>query len=245
MNKVKLFCFPYAGGSSTIFSQWKKHLHEEIELRPIELAGRGKRTSEGFYNNLQETIQDVYQQIQIEIMDSPYLLFGHSLGCLIAYELAQQIRMRKMPEPKHIFFSGQGAPDLRKKDRKKYHLMDELTFREEIVELGGTPPDFFEHPELVEMFLPLLKNDFKIAETYDLNGNINAFDIDISILMGKDDEFSAEQCDGWKNHTTGLCSIYHFNGGHFFIHNETERIIQIINSAMLRSKNLCQLYRVK
>ncbi len=235
MNKIKLFCFPYAGGSSTAFSQWKTYLHPDIELRPIELSGRGKRTGEGYYNSLFEAIDDVYQQIQIEIMNSPYLLFGHSLGSLIGYELAQKIRQNNMPDPMHIFFSGQGAPDLRKEDRKRYHLMEDQKFREEIVELGGTPPAFFEHPELVEIFLPLLKNDFKIAETYEISGDINRLDMEISVFLGKDDEFTGEQCDGWKNHTSKLCSIYHFNGGHFFLHDETKPMLDIINTTMLKT----------
>jgi surfactin synthase thioesterase subunit len=214
-----------------IFNKWKKYLDPSIELRPIELAGRGKRIQEPLYNDIQDVIEDVFNIIKGEINEYPYTLLGHSMGGMIAYELAQKIKKDNLPSPIHIFFSGKGAPHV--KDDKKYHLMPEEEFKKEIIELGGTPPEFFDHPELMEVFLPLLKNDFKLSEAELYNGNINPLNCNITVFIGKEDDLTAEECDGWKKHTKGLCSIHYFEGKHFFILDETKQIVRLINNVIL------------
>ncbi len=109
-----------------------------------------------------------------------------------------------------------------------------------MLELGGTPPEFFEYKELMNLFLPILKNDFKMVETAEVSKNIVPLDVDISIFNGKDDDLIPEQYTGWKLHTKRLCKEYYFEGGHFFLHQQTEKIIQIIN-AMLIAENCYSL----
>ncbi len=231
-SRIKLFCFPYAGGSAVIYNQWKQYLDSTIEVRPIELAGRGKRINEQLYNDVPEVIEDVWNILKNEINNTKYVFYGHSMGAMIAYEVAQRMQKYNYPKPLHIFFSGRSAPHVKREDEKKYHLMPEDKFRKEIIELGGTPPEFFEHPELLEVFLPLLKNDFKLSETNTHNGEIQPLDINITIFLGKDDDLTSEQCDGWKKHSTKLCSIHYFEGGHFFIHEETEQLIKLMNTTL-------------
>ena len=126
---MKLFCFPYAGGSSAIFNRWKSYIGHEIEIRAIELAGRGKRIHEAHYNTFDEAINDVLKLINDEIKsDSGYAFFGHSMGAKIAYELTQRILDEGYQGPKHIFFSGRGAPYIKGKDEKDYHKLPDEEF---------------------------------------------------------------------------------------------------------------------
>ncbi len=226
---IKLFCFPYAGGSSGVFSNWKQYLHAGIELVPVELAGRGKRIHEPLYKDISEVVNDVFQLMKADIAYGPYALFGHSMGCMIAYDLMEKIRNSNLHRPLHLFFSGRGAPHLKREDEKKYHLMNDKDFKRAIIELGGTPLEFFEHPELLELFIPLLKNDFKIAETGIEKREIHPLDESITIFLGKEDDLTAEQCDGWKRHTKKLCSIHYFQGGHFFLHKQTQKMVTLID----------------
>lgn len=232
MGNIKLFCFPYAGGSATIYNKWKQYLDPKIELIPVELAGRGRRIHEDLYKDMPAVVNDVLNIIQEDIGRSSYALFGHSLGGLIVYELAVTIRDRRLPLPKHIFFSGKSAPEIKNKDEKIYHRMNEEEFRKEIISLGGTPVEFFDEPELVELLLPMLKNDFRLAETETATEKRHPFDDDITVLFGKDDDFTPEQCDGWKRYTSKICHIHYFEGGHFFLHNETQQITTIINRTL-------------
>lgn len=234
MSIVKLFCFPYAGGSAMIFNKWKSYLNINcgIELIPVELAGRGRRIQEPLYTDLNDAVEDLYQIINIESLTGPYAFFGHSLGGLLAYELAQKIKKLDIPQPLHLFFSGRGAPNIARNEDKKYHLMDNDEFRLKVIELGGTPPEFFDHPELVEIFLPLLRNDFKLAET-NMECEIAPFDIDITVFIGKEDhEITAEQTNSWKLHSKGTCTLHYFDGDHFFLHKEVSGISKAIKNVL-------------
>jgi surfactin synthase thioesterase subunit len=230
MNKIILYCFPYAGGSSVIYSKWKQYLNTEIELRPIELAGRGKRFSAPLYEDIQDAVEDVFNTIKDEIQENQYILFGHSMGGLIAYELAQHIRKSNIPNPSHVFVSGRSAPHVAPPNKNKYSQMDSDKFIKEVLNLGGTPPEFFEHPELLELFLPILKNDFRIVETYKCNNQVQPLEVNISVLLGKEDDLTKNQSDSWKEYTNQKCDIIHFEGGHFFINDKTIKIAKIINN---------------
>lgn len=242
MSIIKLFCFPYAGGSSMIFNKWKPYLNAfpDIELIPVELAGRGTRMEEPLYSELQEAVEDLYQVVISKINDSQYAFFGHSLGGLLVYELAQKIRQLNMPQPVHLFFSGRCAPDIKR--NKKYHLMDNDEFKLKVFKLGGTPSEFFDHPQLMELFLPVLRNDFRIAETDLSEQKLNPFDCDISVFLGRQDyEISPQVANRWKMHTKGTCVLHYFDGGHFFLHEEvagiTKLIKEYLNKAVLKENN--------
>lgn len=230
---MKLFCFPYAGGSSIVFNNWKSYLRYDVELRAIELAGRGKRINEAHYIDLNDAINDLFSLIISEIKEGDsYAFFGHSMGAKIVYELTQRIIAKKFPGPKHIFFSGRGAPNALRLEEKAYHKLPDEEFKKEILKLGGTPKEFFEHPELVDVFLPLLKNDFRLAHEEAPIIEINPFPCDITVFIGKDEDLTPEQVVGWKNNTSGICTIHYFKGGHFFINEKTEEVIQRINSTL-------------
>lgn len=233
MSKIKLFCFPYAGGSAQVYNKWDKTLHPNIELVLVELAGRGRRIDEPFYDNFEELIDDIFNQIKSDILSHSYALFGHSLGALIAYELTEKIKQHEMVGPKHIFYSGKSVPHVEKEREIIYHLLNDKEFKTEVIKLGGTPPEFFQHPELAELFLPVLKNDFKMAEKYVFSESIQRYSGDITVLLGKEDVFTAEQCHQWSAYTSGVCKLLYFNGGHFFIHDEMNRISDIINSTLI------------
>jgi medium-chain acyl-[acyl-carrier-protein] hydrolase len=231
MNKTKLFCLPYAGGSSTIFAKWEQYLAPGISLRAIEPAGRGRRLHEALYPDMAAAVDDIFNLVLKEVFDGPYALFGHSLGSKYVYKLALKIQETSLSQPVHLFFSGRRPPHVKDKNEKKFHLMNDTEFRQELINLGGTPPEFFEHPELLELFLPVLKNDFRLSEE-EVEGDILPLNCNITVFSGKEDEQTPEQCDGWKYHTRKLCSIHYFNGGHFFIHHEAWRMIQLINHVL-------------
>lgn len=237
MNKTKLFCFPYAGGSAYVYNRWKFHLDEGIELRPIEFAGRGARINEPLYKNLEELVEDVFQQIKPEISYNRYALFGHSLGALTCYQLIEKIKENGLPEPIHVFFSGRGVPHIPRTTKKDYHLMDYEEFKEEVIKLGGTPKEFFENSELTELFLPVLKNDFRMVDTFQFTGEVCRYNGNITVFLGKDDKETAEQYLGWKDYTTKTCQIIYFNGGHFFIHDEMENMARFMNQTLSAQLN--------
>lgn len=235
--KIKLFCFPYAGGSAAIYNSWHKHIGAAIELIPVELTGRGRRIADPLYRDMDEMIDELFDFVHAQLnTDAPYALFGHSMGAIAAYEIGRRTVHRGLNAPLHIFFSGRAAPDTDPRE-KQYHLMPEDQFRAELINLGGTPPEFFENEELMDLYLPMLKNDFKLAETAVWKSDGFQFASDITVFTGKQDELLAGKIEGWKRQTEGKCTIHYFEGGHFFLHQEYKEMIKLIRHE-LKDRNM-------
>lgn len=233
-EKIKLFCLPYAGGSAqTIYNKWSDLLGPNIELYPIELAGRGARINERLYANIEEAIDDVLKKVKDEIVDSNYAFFGHSMGSILTYKVLQKIDDLQLRPPIHAFFSGRRAPHMPSRREKLFSKMNELEIENEILKLGGTPPEFFKYPELKNIFIPIIKSDFKIADTMIEKSEITSFNFDISILIGKDEDISISETTEWMRHTTKNFSVDYFDGGHFFLLDQQEAVINTITSKLV------------
>ncbi len=233
MRNVRLFCFPYAGGSATVYNTWKPLLQGHVELIPVELAGRGRRIKEPLFGNLADTANDIIDRIESDLDKGPFALLGHSMGAAIALELSHKIRERKGMLPAHVFLSGRRPPHIKKDTDKMFHLMSEETFRKEVLELGGTPREFFEHPELLEIFLPMLRSDFKNNEIYEPAAGQAPIDSNCTVWWGVEDDMEAPEVKEWERYFSGDCTVYDFNGGHFFIHDYKEDLGRIINQKLM------------
>ncbi|WP_024834658.1 thioesterase II family protein [Ruminiclostridium josui] len=233
-NTINLFCFPYAGGSSNIYSKLKHFADKNIKVMPVELAGRGKRISEPLFKNMAEVIDDVYNIISSSVDEQPFALFGHSMGSSIVLELAQKILKTKKTEPLHLFISGRCPPVFYKNRKNIHHLPDE-EFINEVYELGGTPKEVFENKELRSIFLPILRADYTLIEEYNYIEKDVKLSCDITVFNGKDDKMtSMEGLEKWADYTSGKTEIIQFDGGHFFLLNQMERIMNIINKTLIR-----------
>lgn len=233
-KKIKLFVLPYAGGSAAAYGKWKPHMGKHIEFIPVELAGRGRRMMDTLYKDLEAAVDDIYNIVSKQIGNHDYALFGHSMGSILIHELTMRMRASNKPMPKHLFFSGRGAIQIAREDEKIYHKMPDDVFRKEIVNLGGTPPEFFEHPELMELFLPLIKSDFKIAETRLRLDDFKPVDIDITVFNGTEDDITSEQHAGWKFYSSKQCKTYMYEGDHFFLNHKMEEMARIINNQLAK-----------
>ena len=228
-----LFCLPYAGGSQAIYYKWRKYLKPSIKLVPIELKGRGKRFGEEFYESLEEAVEDIFDNIKDQILQDEYAIYGHSMGSVLAYELYYKIRDEKLNMPKHMFFSGYQAPSIPRKKRQIYTLPDE-EFIKEVINLGGTSKEVSQNEELLQLFTPILRSDFKILENYIYKERRNKIQCDLSILNGKEDDISLEELLAWKKHGDKGFKIYNFEGDHFFINSNVENITKVINATLVK-----------
>jgi len=235
MKKVKLFCFPFAGGAASSYNPWKQHLDPCIDFRAIELAARGRRMRQPNYDSIDDAVDDVFEIIKDELSDGPYILSGHSMGTMIAFELAYKIKKNGLPGPIHIIFSGRCAPQISRENKRRLHHLPDEQFKKEMLEMGGTPKEFFEHPELMEVFLPLLRGDFRLTETYIHPEKDEPLECNITVMSGKQDEDSPEEVEAWKVHTRGNCDIHYFEGDHFFIFDQAPDVVKVINNAVLKA----------
>jgi medium-chain acyl-[acyl-carrier-protein] hydrolase len=231
MGKIRLFCLPHAGSSAVIYSKWKNYLDHSIELYPVELAGRGRRFQQPLYDSMEDAVADVYEQIRELIDLKPYAIFGHSMGSLIAYELYHKINQLHHHTPVHMFFSGRQAPHILNQDKIVYSLPD-AEFRAEVLELGGTSREVFENEELMNIFLPILRADYKIVETYRYSAPQSLINCGISILHGLKDDMEIDEMKEWAIHTQKEHKLHLFDGGHFFIHEQVAQVVTIVNDTL-------------
>lgn len=234
MKKIKLFCLPYAGGSAhTIYDNWKDMLEPHIALYPVELAGRGTRIGEPLYSNIEAAVKDVVNQIKDEIVDSKYAFFGHSMGSMLTYKVLRKIEDLKLPPPMHAFFSGRRAPHSISRKTRPLSKMNDKEIEEEIYNLGGTPPEFFKYPELKSIFIPIIKSDFKLADTLVDVFEITPFDFNISVFIGNEEDILTNEVTEWMFHTNKSFSVDYFDGGHFFLLDQPAAVVETITSRLV------------
>lgn len=229
---MKLFCFPYAGGSALIYKEWQSYLGEDFTVRPFEMAGRGRRIREYCYNSLEEAVESILTELIAEFYSGSYCLFGHSMGAMIVARLLEVITERGLPKPEHVFFSGSQPPHLKDKSMNFHELPDDK-FIELLRSYGGTPDEFFINKELLDFFLPLLRNDFSLANTKK-ESVINPCNVDISVLYGdKESDLNVEDLNEWKKYTTGKFSLHKVLGSHFFINENPGDVVNIIKKSLV------------
>ncbi len=234
---MMLFCLPYAGGSEEMYFKWEKYLHPLIKLYPVPLKGRGKRFNEAFYESLEDAVDDIFEFIDSKISDDDYAIYGHNMGGLLAYELYYKIMDKNRKVPKHIFISGHKAPNIAN-DREKIHTLSDDEFLKKIIEYGGINDEAIENGELLEGFLPIIRNDFKIIENYNYIKREDKINCNITLFTGDEDFITFHEMIEWENYANKDLRIHTFNGNHFFINNNIEGITSIINN-ILKNESIC------
>lgn len=230
--KVKLFCIPHAGGSATVFNQWKRYLNPNIELCPIELSGRGARFGTGLYNTMEEAVEDVFSEIKKHSENIPYAILGHSMGSIITYEIYNRIQSIGYKLPVHIFISGRKAPHV-ENTKSMIHDLPDKEFIKEILDMGGTPLKVFQDKELMDIFLPIIRADYKIVEEYKYNKIQGKILCPMTIFNGKEDKIDIEHIEKWREYAGNGIDIINFEGGHFFIYEKIKEITKIINDKLM------------
>lgn len=230
-HRYRMFCFPFAGGSSTIFHEWPTILTRNVEVCAIQLPGRGTRIMEEPYSNLKElTIK--LADVLTPYLDMPYILYGHSMGSMITFELTRELRRRGLKLPVKIIVSGRRGPQVPARTKSLHDLPDD-EFVEGLKNYNGTPAQVFESKELMELFLPILRADFTVNGTYEYYDE-EPFDIPLSVYGGTDDHLAnQEELNAWKEHTTKAFSLQMMEGNHFFIQGNRDEFLKLLNRELL------------
>ncbi|MGF1589149.1 MAG: beta-ketoacyl synthase N-terminal-like domain-containing protein [Pleurocapsa sp.] len=230
--RSRLFCFPYAGGGTSIFNNWSDRLYPEVEVCLIQLPGRENRLQESPLTRLKLLIQTLTPIIK-PYLDLPFTLFGHSLGAWLSFELIRELRRQNSPLPTHLFVSGSKAPQLPDLIPPIHRLPDEK-FIAKIKSFKGTPEAVLQDTQLMKRFLPALRADFAILETYfyaeetPLNCPITAFG------GWEDSQVNQEELSAWKQQTEAEFTLKMFAGEHFFLHSAHSDLLEAIATQLER-----------
>ncbi len=231
-KKITLYCLPYAGGHSLSYREFQANVADNILIKPLELPGRGKRIKEPLLTNLETMVDDLFLQIENELNDKPYAIYGHSMGTLLGYLLTKRILSAGKPAPLHLFVSGRNAPSVIKNTIPR-HKLPKQEFLNYLNELGGLQQEILECTELMDFLEPILRADFQAIETYTYQ-QTSPFEIPISILYGLEDkELSSQDLLAWQQESSQPITIKSFPGGHFFIFEQLPQIGQVFSKTLI------------
>ncbi|HKX28577.1 MAG TPA: alpha/beta fold hydrolase [Blastocatellia bacterium] len=233
--ELKMFCFPYAGGSAMIFRRWADSLPPTVQVIPVELPGRGARLKEEPLVSLPVLIDELEPRIH-PLLDQPFVLFGHSMGAMIAFELARALRRKHGREPQALLVAGRRAPQIPWTEPVTYDLpRDE--FIEELIKLDGTPKEVLEHAELMELMIPLLRADFQLVQTYQYQAG-TPLQCPISVYGGLEDhETPREKLLPWKEMTASGFAVQMLPGDHFFIRSNQSQLLELVGRELREAIN--------
>ncbi|HCE70178.1 MAG TPA: putative thioesterase, partial [Ruegeria sp.] len=213
--KIRLFCFSYAGGGASTFRPWMQHLAPSIELCAVQLPGRENRLREAPLTRV-DPIVDTLKQMLPAYFDKPFALFGHSLGAILAFELARALRNHPEARLAHVFVSARIAPQAIDPEPPIYQL-PEAQFLAKLRQLNGTPTMVFENEELLEMLMPILRADFALNETYAYRPE-PPLDVPLTVFGGTEDpKVSEAELGEWSAQAGGRFALKMFPGDHFFV----------------------------
>jgi medium-chain acyl-[acyl-carrier-protein] hydrolase len=229
--RMRLVCFPYAGGDANIFRPWAGEMPDGIELIGVQYPGRGTNQGVPPINSCDQMVSQL-RAVLDPFLGIEFAFFGHSNGALISFEVARSLSAETKSRMRHLFFSAKSAPHVLDK-RARISGLDDENFVRAISELGGTPAVVLNDAWLVQTLLPRLRADFALGETYVYRPSA-PLDCEVSILRGENDDWvDDESARRWSELTTGRVRHCSVEAGHFFLHTHKRQVLALVRAVLL------------
>ncbi|HEX6354502.1 thioesterase II family protein [Actinophytocola sp.] len=226
---ARLVCLPHAGGSASFFFPVAKSLAPAAEVLAVQYPGRQDRRDEPVVDDIADLADQILDALR-HLDDRPLALFGHSMGAVIGYEVALRMTDAGMPAPTRLFASGRRAPS---RDRaERVHQASDAELVSELRTLGGVDAAMLADPEVLEMILPAVRGDYRAVETYRHDPD-RGLDCPITVLTGDNDpRVSLDEARAWAEHTTGPTDLQVLPGGHFFLVDQRDHVLEILRQEL-------------
>ncbi len=219
-------CFPHAGGSAPYYFPFSAAMPPGIETLTIQYPGRQERRTETMSGSVAELAGQIATLLADQAGGRPMTFFGHSMGATVAFEVARRLEAGGTPLA-GMFVSGRRAPSTHRVEGM--HLSDDAALLTELRELSGMPAALLADPEIVQVILPVLRHDLRLAETYRYEADGQDLSCPIVALIGAEDsKVDLDEAAAWRGHTTGSFELRTFSGGHFFIVEHMAAIIEAV-----------------
>ena len=225
-----LVCFPHAGGSAGYFHPLSAALSPDVEVLAVQYPGRQDRRTEPFAADL-PSLADAIADVLAAVPDGrPFAFLGHSMGAILAFEVAARFRQAGRTGPERLFASGRRAPSTARDER--VHLGADAALVAEMRRLAGTDARLLEDPDVLAMILPATRADYRLIETYRWRPG-PPLDCPISVLIGDDDpKATVDEARAWAKHTGRGCSLHVFPGGHFYLAEHAAAVVGLVRAEL-------------
>lgn len=233
---ARLFCLPWAGGSSTGYRAWARRLPAPWALCPVELPGRGARLLEPAEGDLDRLVEALRRALD-PLLDQPFALFGHSMGGLVAFELARQLRAQGGPTPLHVFAAAIAAPQdmarLPKLSEDPVHELPRARLVEALRFLNyRISPEMMADEELWRALEPAVRGDFAVIASYRYQEQA-PLGVPLTVFAGQSDRFATlELVRGWERQTRAAFALHPRPGDHFFLDADLPFLLGEITRAL-------------
>lgn len=235
--RLRLFCFAYAGGGASVFRSWPDALPPEVEVCAIQLPGRENRIGEPAYTRIGPLVEALADALY-PYLDRPFAFFGHSMGALVSFELARQLRRTHDRHPVSLYLAAYRAPQLPNPNIRIYHLPAEVF--KVVLRAEGIPEIILQNEELMQAMLPTLRADFELCDTYEYRDEL-PLECPLSIFGGLEDvRISAADLEAWPVHTSATCSLSMLPGSHFFLHSAQDILLAMISQNLRAEASLIE-----
>jgi pyochelin biosynthetic protein PchC len=225
---ARLICFPHAGGSASFYLPVSRALAPVAEVLALQYPGRQERHREKCLPSIDE-MADRIAEVVLPLADRPLVFFGHSMGAVIAFEVARRLQDRGST-PRHLFASGRRAPSRYRPE--SVHTRDDAGIIAEMVALSGTDRAILGDPEILRMVLPAIKGDYHAIETYRYRDGA-PLTCPITVLTGDaDSRVTAAEAAAWQEHTSAGYDLRVLTGGHFFLAHHQDEINGLLRARL-------------
>jgi surfactin synthase thioesterase subunit len=227
---VLLVCLPHAGGSASFFYPLSKALAPAVEVLAVQYPGREERRTEPLIDSVGELGARIVAELLVRT-DRPLVLFGHSLGAVLGFEIARMLTSKGRP-PIALVASGRRAPDIDRVELR--HQLDDRDLLRHIATLGGTDPRVLEDEELMRLALPVIRADYRAVETYRCEPG-PPLGCPLTVLTGREDPHVSEaDADAWRRHTTAAFEVITLPGAHFYLVDQQETVTAVLADRLAR-----------
>jgi len=232
--KIKLFCIPYAGGSSQTYSKWHHYMNDDIEINAIQLAGRDGRKNEAFSTCIHEISEEICQVLST--VEEDVALFGHSMGALIAYEVANKMELRNKGLS-HLFLSARPSPDIPQRFKRSHLPRNQLIAH--LQSLGGTNNRILMDEGLMDLAIPVIRADYALLESYIINNKARVLNTPSTLFSAQNDHLvPLDQVHNWKRYLPENTQLHEVSGDHFYLNSHPQELFSYIENKLINSNLL-------
>ncbi|MBF6125125.1 thioesterase II family protein [Nocardia brasiliensis] len=227
-----LLIFPHAGGGASIYRPFSKQLSADFDVILFQYPGRQDRAAEAALTTLPDIAAGAFAEFVRSPFnrDQPITVFGHSLGALVAFEFTRLAEAAGVPV-RLLGVSGAVAPW--KVEELPPHPTEDEELLDHLAGLNGTGADVMGNRELMRMTLPVLKADYRAFDAYSCPVEVT-LNVDIHAMGGGDDDFvTIGDLHAWQRHTTQDLEVSVFDGGHFYIHDNVDGIVEVLTAELV------------
>ena len=211
---LRLLCFPHAGGTASVFTRWRGMFGDDVDVLPVQLPGRESRIRDELPKDMTALVDELELHLG-DVLNEPFVCYGHSMGALVAYHLARRLASRGLPGPRLLMVGACKAPHLGNRLVAAHDATD-AELKQAVLDLGGLSPMLLEYPDWLAAALALVRRDLAVCATQRPDGPVPG---PVLAFHGVDDPLVSQMdMAAWSSYTAAGFALHQVPGGHFFVH---------------------------